>query len=409
MIGDECGLDEILFAILLEKEVHDVALCVSLLELDVVLFGQSLCLIVVCNSVKVDSCVLDDGISHGNALERLTEIDLDVAVLGLGQVSEHGFSQLHHALVIGVCLVEFHQRELRIVPCVDTLVTEYTADLVDALEASDDQSLEVQLERDTELDVLVQRIIVSLERPGCGTAGVGHQHRCLDFHESPAVEEVTDLLDDLGSLDEGIFNLGINDQVQIPLAIAHVGIGEAVMLLGQHLDALAEQDDLGGVNGDLARPRPEEEALDAQDIADVILLECLVVVDADAVSGNIDLDVALKVCDVRERSLTHNALEHHTAGDGDRDLICCEEFRELLLIVPCLRLELGFLGLELGLRLCRVVSHIVLGDDKGILALCLHRGKLLTSDPVLLADVDLGSLLGLCVLCILRLVVCHDW
>ena len=81
MIHDECRLDQVLLAELLEEEVDDVALCVALLKLDAFLLGDSLSLLVSLNCIEVDSCILLDSVVHCETLERLAEVDLIVAVL----------------------------------------------------------------------------------------------------------------------------------------------------------------------------------------------------------------------------------------------------------------------------------------------------------------------------------------
>ena len=98
--------------------------------------------------IKIDACILLHRIHHGNALKRLGEIH------GMLPVSQHlrtghflchiavkVLGQIHHAVVIGVCLIQLHECELRIVSGVQTLITEYTTNLIDTLHAADDQSL----------------------------------------------------------------------------------------------------------------------------------------------------------------------------------------------------------------------------------------------------------------------------
>ena len=54
--------------------------------------------------------------------------------------------QIHHAVVICICLIEFHQSELRIVSCIKAFISEYAADLIYFLETAYDQSLQVELQ-----------------------------------------------------------------------------------------------------------------------------------------------------------------------------------------------------------------------------------------------------------------------
>ena len=63
----------------------------------------------------------------------------------------------------------------------DALVAEDPADLVDLLDAADQQPLQVQLQGDAQIQVDVQRVVVRDERPGRGPAGDGVQRRRLDF------------------------------------------------------------------------------------------------------------------------------------------------------------------------------------------------------------------------------------
>ena len=163
MVHDEGGLDHLVFAELVEEEVDDVALLVAVLILDVALVGKLLGFFIGGDLVEVDAGLFLDGVDHGQAAERLAEVDLG-AVVGdgggaadfLGQEAVHVLGQIHHAVVVGVGLVELHEGELRVVTGVKALIAENAADLIDALEAADDQALEVELQGNAELEVLVE-------------------------------------------------------------------------------------------------------------------------------------------------------------------------------------------------------------------------------------------------------------
>jgi len=152
MIHDECRLDQLLLTELLEEQVHDVALLVALLVLYVMLVSDLLRLSVISNLIKINTCIFLDSVNHSQTLKWLAKVDLDSVVGDLGastyllcEVTEHGLCELHHTIVICVCLVQLHQSELRVVTCVNTLVTEYSSDLVYSLKTADDKSLQVEL------------------------------------------------------------------------------------------------------------------------------------------------------------------------------------------------------------------------------------------------------------------------
>ena len=63
----------------------------------------------------------------------------------------------------------------------DPLVAEHAADLVDLLDAADEQPLQRQFQGDAQEQVDVEGVVVRLERPGRGAAGDGVQRRRLDL------------------------------------------------------------------------------------------------------------------------------------------------------------------------------------------------------------------------------------
>ena len=102
---------------------------------------------------------------------------------------EQLLGERHQVVVVGVGLVELEHRELGVVLRRDPLVAEVAVDLVDALEAADDQALQVQLGRDAQVEVHVERVVVGDEGPRRGAAGDRLHHRRLDLEEAARVEE----------------------------------------------------------------------------------------------------------------------------------------------------------------------------------------------------------------------------
>ena len=356
-----------LLNVFLKDQAEDVALLVPVLILDMQLVRDALGLGGIGDGVPVDVGILADEVDHSRALERLAEVDgmlavdyLCRAVDLLGNMAEHGLGKVHHAVVVGIGLIQLHQGEFGIVTGVQTLVAKHSAYLIYALKAAYDQALEVQLQGYPELEVLVQSVEVGLEGTRGGAAGVLHQHGGLDLHESPVVQESADRGDDLRTLDEGLLDLAVHDEVGVALAIAGVGIGEAVILLGQYLQRFAQQGHLCGVYGDLSGLGLEHLAADTDDIAYVIFLEGGVALLAHAVAGYICLDAALQILDITEGCLAHDALEHHASGDRHG-----------------LALELVIVVFDLG----AVVGLVILCQYKGIVTRLLHSGQLLAAEP----------------------------
>ncbi len=118
------------------------------------------------------------------------------------------FAELHQVVVVGVGLVELEHGELGVVFGADALVAEVAVDLVDAVEAADDQSLQIQLGRDAQEEIEVERVVMRGEGlRGCASGDLVH-HRGFDFEVAAAVEEFADGAEDGGAFDEDLADVG---------------------------------------------------------------------------------------------------------------------------------------------------------------------------------------------------------
>ena len=316
---------------------------------------------------KVDAGVLLDGFRHGQALEGFGEVHLHSLVGELRGpicrqrgISEDGLGAVHHAVVVGVCLIEFDGGEFRVVLRVHAFVAEDTADLIDPLHAADDESLQRQLGGDAHVHVDVERIVVGDERTGSRAAGDGVEDRSLDFDVTRVIHRLADAGDDLGTLDERVLDVRVDDEVDVALTVPGVRVLQAVELFRQGQQALGKEFGCGSVDGDLAGLGLEDLTGDFEDVADVPrLLEGLVVVDAEVVTGDVDLDVALAVLDLGEGGLAHDAAGDHAAADGD------------FLVLECVVIVLDFHALR----------RLLGGHDlEGVVARLLHGMELIDAD-----------------------------
>ena len=152
---------------------------------------------------------------------------------------------VHHVVDVGERLVRLHHRELGVVARRHALVAEHPADLEDPVHAADDQPLEVQLERDAQVQRHVERVVVGDERAGVGAAGLDVQHRRLDLDEAAVVQRAAEAGDHRVADVERPAGVGVDDEVGVALAEAGVGVGQAVPLVGQRAHRLGEQLEVG--------------------------------------------------------------------------------------------------------------------------------------------------------------------
>ena len=121
---------------------------------------------------------------------------------------EQLLGQVHQVVVVGVGLVELEHGELGVVLRRDAFVAEVAVDLVDAVEAADHQALQVELGRDAQKQIDIERVVVRDEGPRHGAAGDRLHHRRFDFEEAALVEEAAHGAHNLRALDEDFAHIG---------------------------------------------------------------------------------------------------------------------------------------------------------------------------------------------------------
>lgn len=173
------------------------------------------------------------------------ESNLVGAVQILDQSADHVLGHLHQVVHIGIGHVKLANGELGVVSHVDLLVSEHTTDLEHSVKTTDDQFLQVELGGDTHEQVELEIVVVCDEWLGCGTTSDHRHHWRLDLYlinrgslstqlpldpahleEAKVVEELSDVVDDLGSGDEDVTGVRVHDQIQVSLPVSRLEVDQ---------------------------------------------------------------------------------------------------------------------------------------------------------------------------------------
>ena len=143
---------------------------------------------------------LKERITHNFALESLQRdgaAGWASAKRANGNMPNQSLCVSQQIQVIGAGPVPFKHGELWIVARRDPFVTEVTVDLKHAIETADHQTLQIQLRRDTQVHVDVERIMMGDERTRGRTARNHLHHRRFHFHKVAVNHELTNAGHDL--------------------------------------------------------------------------------------------------------------------------------------------------------------------------------------------------------------------
>ena len=302
-----------------------------------------------------------DGVLHRDARPVAGEADL-LALIGdllaagelAGELAEQRLGQHHQVGVGRVGLVELQHRELGVVLARQPLVAEVAADLVDPLEAADDQPLQVQLGRDPHVEIEVERVVVGLERLRRGAADDPVQHRRLHLEKTACIEKAANAAHERAPLAEHLAHLGVRHQVDVALAVADLGVRQAVKLLGQRPRRLGQDPHALGHDGQLARLHDRRAADHADEVAALRLLPERELRLAEEILADLDLDLPAAVQELREGHLPERPEVHDASGH--RKVVVAQQRRARLPVVPGgrrRRRDAGELGQNLGRRVRR--------------------------------------------------------
>ncbi len=183
------------------------------------------------------------------------------------------------------------------------------------LQAADDEPLQIQLRGNAQVHGLIERIVVRDERARRRPARDGLHHRRLDFEEIERLEGIAQVADDCAARAEHGAARLVHHQIDVALAVARLGVGKPVPLVGQRPEGLDQQLQAGHAHSELTGAGAKQRAHGAHNVADIVPLERLVG-RPEGLFLQEQLDRAAPVGELRETRLAHQALEHHAAADA---------------------------------------------------------------------------------------------
>ncbi len=158
--------------------------------------------------------------------------------------------------------------------------------------------------------------MVGDERPSRGPSGDGLHRRTFDLDEPSLRKHAAKRGNDLRAAEERAHRVGVAEEVDVPLAAALLDVGQAVPLLGRRQQALRQDRQTVGEDGDLARLGSTEGAIDADQVAEVEKSRKRPVRITDLVLADEDLDLLGPVADLEEDDLALTTSKHDPPGDA---------------------------------------------------------------------------------------------
>ena len=195
---------------------------------------------------------------------------------------------------------------------------------------SNHQPLEVQLQRDPQIQIDVERVVMRDERPRRRAAGDRVQHRSLRLDVALLAERLPYRADDSRPLQQSVEHPLVVDHVDVTVPQEHLDVARTVKLLRRSRQRFAQQRELFDENRLFAGLGDSQPTVDSDDVAKIELLDRLPRFLRHVFHRDHQLDAAGRVLNVKELQLATIVLQHDPARDANSFAIGAEFGRTFL-------------------------------------------------------------------------------
>ena len=207
-------------------------------------------------------------------------------------------------------------------PATDAFIAEVPVQLKNLREAAHQQSLEIQLRRDAQIKLHVERVVMRLERSRGSATGDALHHRRLHFQKVTIRHVAPHLRDHLAARDKNLAAALVRNQIQITLAVFDLRINDAVPLARHRPHGFRQHRQLRHFDRRLAHLGRECLTLDSHPVADINqLFECGEGFVARILRVKETLESSLKVRDIEKNRLPHIPPGAHPASNAHLRLV----------------------------------------------------------------------------------------
>ena len=233
-----------------------------------------------------------------------------------GNAGDQFLRQVHQVAVIAVCLIELQHRKFGIVMGGNPFVPEDAAQFINPVYSADDQALEVQFQRDSQIEFDIQGVVVRVKRTGQRATGDRLKDGRFHLEVSPFIQKIADFADDLAALDENRADVRIHNKIHISLSEPCLHIREPVPFFRQGQKILGQVEDPGCGDREFVRARAENGPFRPDDIAEIEQLKQLEIFGPDEIPAHIYLEPVLAVGKVHESGFPVRTQRNDAAADA---------------------------------------------------------------------------------------------
>ena len=188
------------------------------------------------HSRHIDSCVLFNRINHGDASVRSFKINCVFANCCFGcskhlhgYILQHLLGKFHHPIVVCVGYIYLHHSKLWIVCAVHSFISEVARKLVHTIKTTHNQTLQVQLIGNAQIEWHVQCIVMRGKWTSSCTTWYALQNRSVHLEVTSFIEKGTHGVKHFSAFHKSFSHVLVHNQVNIALTVTHFRVGKTIV------------------------------------------------------------------------------------------------------------------------------------------------------------------------------------
>ena len=196
----------------------------------------------------------------------------------------------------------------------DAFVPEVAADLEDLVKPAYEQTLQIKLWRDAQIQIEAERLVMGVKRFGRGAAGNGLQNRRLHFQKAALLKEAPGFTDNRDPLFEHEAGTLVRKKIEITLSVADLDGLQPVPFFRQRPQSFREHPEGAHLDRRFPAFREKACALDADEIPDIEQAKKIDQLSANFFRVNINLNPSGGVAQVEKVAFAHVAMRSDAAS-----------------------------------------------------------------------------------------------
>src|ERR1700733_1563344 len=148
-------------------------------------------------------------------------------------MTDQVFHELRYQLKVCISPIGFQHGELGVMPARDAFIAKVPVQLEDLRKSANQESFQVELRRDSQEKINPQCVMMSLEWLRCSAAGHCLHHRRFHLDKATVIKKLPDLTEHLAPNQECPARFRVCDQIEIPLAIPDLDVGNPMPFIRQ--------------------------------------------------------------------------------------------------------------------------------------------------------------------------------